>query len=580
MKSIAGTETHAFFDTVLHFQKTFESGINIAQKKQNGVFLTNGLKTIDQILSVIDYTDIENKKILEPACGQGIFILRIISKVYEITPNRDIINNLISKSLIFNDVDKLMVEKTINNIKALYRHLFNEEYEGGFQSYVSDFTLRNNDKAKTLFSNNLNEIILSEFYGKIDYVLGNPPYISLYGRRDKKENEQQRIDYLQNYSQFPAHVQNGKINLVMLFIEHSLDFLKPMGKMSFIIDLAFFETAYQYTRQFLLQYSCIETIITNIKDFEVASGQIILQVAKNSNNEDNVVKIQDEKSSSTFLVNQSQWKNPKDEYKFRFNGCNTSQKIIDIIQSKRDKSILEIYPNKNLRTCTMLLDMEDKFTVSHKDLEYISKELPCFPYYQGSKSLSEKYGKFKYEKYFIYNKALQDTINDNLKIELEKQGIKNKKRIGLGELIIYNNPKVYIRQSAKELIASIDFGISAANNSLYVFSLRDNSKHSIFTLKFLCAWLNSDLMTFYAQQQSIIRFAQGKQPQIKISDLGSIPFPAIFEFQNQLVNIVDEINESKDNIQKIKTEINKSVFDYYQITETQISHIQKSIKDF
>ena len=87
-------------------------------------------------------------------------------------------------------------------------------------------------------------------------------------------------------------------------------------------------------------------------------------------------------------------------------------------------------------------------------------------------------------------------------------------------------------------------------------------------------------MTFYAQQQSIIRFAQGKQPQIKISDLGSIPFPAIFEFQNQLVNIVDEINESKDNIQKIKTEINNAVFDYYQITETQISHIQKSIKDF
>lgn len=580
MKSIAGTETHAFFDTMLHFQKTFESGINIAQKKQNGVFLTNGLKTIDQILSVIDYSDIENKKFLEPACGQGIFILRIISKVYEINPDREIINNLIAKSLIFNDIDKLMVEKTISNIKALYHHLFNEEYEGGFQSYVSDFTLRNNEKAKTLFSNNVNEIILSEFYGKIDYILGNPPYISLYGRRDKKENEQQRIDYLQNYSQFPAHVQNGKINLVMLFIEHSLDFLKPMGKMSFIIDLAFFETAYQYTRQFLLQNSCIETIITNIKDFEVASGQIILQVAKNSNNEDNVVKIQDEKSLSTFFVKQNQWKAPKDEYKFRYNGCDKSQKIIDIIHMKKDKSIIDVYPAKNLRTCTMLLDMEDKFTISSMNLAKINDNSLYFPYYQGSKSLTEKYGKLKHEKYFIYDKPLQDSINDRLKIELEKQGIKNKKRIGLGESIIYNNPKVFIRQSAKELIASIDFEKSAANNSLYVFSLRDNSDDCLFALKFLCAWLNTDVMTFYSQQRNIIRYAQGKQPQIKISDLGSLPLPSKFQFQERLVAIMEGILKDESQSKSNKDKINEIAYEYYHLEPMQIMHIQKSIKDF
>ena len=33
------------------------------------------------------------------------------------------------------------------------------------------------------------------------------------------------------------------------------------------------------------------------------------------------------------------------------------------------------------------------------------------------------------------------------------EGIKNKKRLGFGEEAIYQNPKVYIRQSAKELIA-------------------------------------------------------------------------------------------------------------------------------
>ena len=568
-----------FFFNILDAQKTFESGVSERQKKQNGVFLTNGLDTIDKILSLIDYTTIEGKKILEPACGQGIFILRIICKVYEINPNKAFINNFIAKSLIFNDIDASMVANTVDNIKALYHFLFDDEYVGTFQSSVSDFTLRNNETAKTLFSTSNKGNALSEHYGKIDYVVGNPPYISLYGRRDKKENEQQRIDYLQNYNQFPAHVQNGKINLVMLFIEHSLCFLKQNGKMSFIIDLAFFETAYQYTRQFLLQNTRIETLITNIKDFEVVSGQIILQVAKTNDNADNIVCIRDEKTKQAYYIPQNKWKTPKDEYKFRFNGCDTSQKIIDTIHAKNDKTILDLYPNKNLRTCTMLLDMEDKFTQSIKK-NISDNTLLYYPYYQGSKSLSGKYEAFKHEKHFIYDKALQDTINDALKIELEKQGIKNKKRIGLGETVIYDNAKVFIRQSAKELIANIDFGGSAANNSLYVFSLRNNSTHSLFILKFLCAWLNSDLMTFYAQQQNIIRFAQGKQPQIKISDLGTLPFPTNFHFQETIVNFVEKIFDRENSIEIHKIGINNLVYKYYELSEEQILYIQKSIKDF
>ena len=227
----------------------------------------------------------------------------------------------------------------------------------------------------------------------------------------------------------------------------------------------------------------------------------------------------------------------------------------------------------------MLLDMEDKFTVSCKEVMK-DNTLPYYPYYQGSKSLSGKYEAFKHEKHFVYDKLLQDTINDALKIELEKQGIKNKKRIGLGETVIYDNPKVFIRQSAKELIANIDFGVSAANNSLYVFSLRNNSAHSLFILKFLCAWLNSDFMTFYAQQQNIIRFAQGKQPQIKISDLGTIPFPTNFYFQETIVNLAEKVFDKQDSIESHKTEINNLVYQYYELSEEQIRHIQKSIKDF
>src|SRR5690606_698418 len=138
------------------------------------------------------------------------------------------------------------------------------------------------------------ETPFSELYNTFDYVIGNPPYVTLYGRRDKKQNEQQRVNYLKSYNQFPSSVKNGKLNLVMLFIEHSIDFLKVNGKLSFIIDVSFFETAYQYTRKFLLDNTTIEELQVNIKDFDVASGQVILKLSK-SKVENNEVKIIDHK---------------------------------------------------------------------------------------------------------------------------------------------------------------------------------------------------------------------------------------------------------------------------------------------
>ena len=117
-----------------------------------------------------------------------------------------------------------MINKTKNNICNLYQNLFDEQYTGKFNDFVYDFT----DKVKidfTLFNETKNKE-LENLLENIDYVIGNPPYVTLYGRRDRKKNEQQRINYLNQYKQFPQSVKNGKINYVMLFLEQGLDFLK------------------------------------------------------------------------------------------------------------------------------------------------------------------------------------------------------------------------------------------------------------------------------------------------------------------------------------------------------------------
>ena len=547
------------------------------QKKDNGVFFTNELKIVDSILDVIEFDNgIIDKKILEPAIGNGIFLLRTIEKIYKYYPNKVDIKNFIENNLYFIDIDQTMISKTKNNICDLYQSLFNEQYTGRFNAFVYDFT----DKVKidfTLFGETKNKE-LENLLENIDYVIGNPPYVTLYGRRDRKKNEQQRINYLIQYKQFPQSVKNGKINYVMLFLEHGLDFLKKDGKLAYIIDISFFETAYKFTRKYLLEKTKILSLESNISNFDgVASGQLIIKLQKGKTDTGHNVKIKDFHNEKSHEIKQISWFNEEDEYKFRFNFSDTTNNIFCKITKKDTPTLKEQYPKKALRTCAMLLNMENRFVNLEENQ---NKNCNYYKYYQGSRALYSKYCTLFSDKYFYYDKMLQDKINNELKEELTKKGIKNKKRIGLGDFLAYDNPKIFIRQSAKEIIASYDESLSSSNNSLYIFSLRKNDEKTKKYLKFLCGYFNSELITFYAQKMEIIRYRKGKQPQIKISDLYSIPVPQNVEFINLISRFVDEIYRNDQNKKELEDKVNQAVFSFYKFSNEEVKYIKKSIVDF
>lgn len=564
--------------TLINNQSTYENNLELSHRKDLGVFLTNNIHTVDKILDIIDFEDenILSRKFLEPSCGNGVFVVRLLEKLFKNIENKQVVSKFIESNIFFIDIDEKMIEKTKTNISSYFFSKFNEQYVGKFNDFVFDFTKRIKPKKNNSLFDSILDIPLAKFLNNIDYVIGNPPYVSLYGRRDRKKDEAQRIYYLNRYSQFPDSLKNGKINYVMLFIEQSIDFLKENGKLSFIIDLSFFETAYEHTRKYLLDKTRILSIEFNIKDFEVASGQVILEVQK-TKVKNNLVQIIDAETNVRIEVDQAIWNNPKDQFKFRFNTCSLSAAIIDKIKLKKCPSLKSLYPKKNLRTCVMLLNMESLFVFENKKSD---SKVKIYPYYQGSKGLKGKYQKMESTKYFHYDKELQDKVNDELKAELTAQGIKNKKRLGLGETIIYDNPKIYIRQSAKEIIASYDENPSSANNSLYVFTLRDSKKESIVFLKFLCGLLNSDIITFYSQQLNIIRFSKGKQPQIKTSDLYQIPVPTDIALQTKVANLVDKIYSNSDDDEIIKNEINSVFNDFFNITTEELDTMQNAILDF
>ncbi len=557
-------------------QISHQDQLSYQLKKDNGVFFTNEIKIIDSILDVIEFNNgIINKKILEPAVGNGIFLLRTLERVYQYYPDKEKIQYFIENGLYFVDIDPEMITRTKENISNLYESFFDEKYKGRFNAFTYDFT----EKVKndfTLFNETKNKD-LGLLLKNIDYVVGNPPYVTLYGRRDRKKNEMQRINYLSQYRQFPKSLKNGKINYVMLFLEHSLDYLKKNGKLAFVIDISFFETAYKYTRKYLLENTKINTIENNISNFDsVASGQLIIKV-ENNLDKNNVVKVKNFFTEETQEINQADWLNENDEYKFRLTFSDITQNILDKIGKKSPRTLKNQFPKKELRTCAMLLDMEDKFVSTEQENKRGCKN---YKYYQGSKALYDKYCIPFSDKYFYYDKKLQDKINDDLKKELIKKGIKNKKRIGFGDFLVYDNPKIFIRQSAKEIIVTYDENLSSANNSLYVFSLRKGDNKTKGYLKFLCGYLNSKIATFYAQKMEIIRYRKGKQPQIKISDLYSMPVPNDIKLQEKICDIVEKIYKDYASKNKLEDKLNQLIYEFYNLNAKEIVFINNSISDF
>ena len=544
----------------------YSNSLSSIDKQKNGIFFTTDNKIIENIINVVDIKNIQDKLILEPSCGNGNVVIELIKKINNFYQSKKIIDKFIKNNLILNDINPNILNECISNINKLYYLIYKENIKINLNIFNIDFTKKNLP------------LNFKKYLNKIDYVIGNPPYITLYGRRDKKKSESDRSYFLKNYSQFPPNLKDGKINYAMLFIEHGLDFLSKNGKLSYILDGAFNETPYKYTREYILNNYVIDEIIHNISGFHnVASGQIILKITNNYQN-NNLIKIIDYKSNDIYLKKSIKWINKESEYKFNFyKECNITNRIIKKIKNQT-LSIKNIYPPKTIRTNTMLLNMEDKF-IKKKEKYYKLKNNEYW-YYIGSKSLKDKFDILKTDKILKYDKDLQNDINNSLKIKLKKEGIKNKKRIGMGDKIVFENPKLFIRQSAKQIIASFDNNLSTSNNSLYSFCLRNNSNHSINELMFVNSYLNSNIATFFSQKTNIIRYFVGKQPQIKISDLIKLPIIKDKTIKSKLSTMsIDFYNFKISKIQTLN-KINNTLYKYFEFTNKEIIFIENEINSF
>ena len=110
----------------------------------------------------------------------------------------------------------------------------------------------------------------------------------------------------------------------------------------------------------------------------------------------------------------------------------------------------------------------------------------------------------------------------------------------------------------------------------------NSSGKSDVNLFYILALLNSTLFTFYARKKRIIRMEPGKQPQIRLEDIKTLPIKMTSE-EKPFINLAEKILTSKYVTPEIRTvnlekEIDKMVYKLYGLTEEEIEIVEKSTK--
>ncbi len=195
---------------------------------------------VNEILDLVNYHDeaILKKRILEPACGDGVFLKEIVKRYIKEAKNKNLSHKEITSGLekyIYGiELDKIEYEKCILNLNNLVFELI------GAQSIkwniFNENTLYQYSKYKTTF----------------DYVVGNPPYIRIHN-----------LDLVtRNFIKDNFRYSEGTIDIYLTFFEMAFYMIKADGKIGYITPNSYMHnSSYNKFRDFLKQTKGIHTLI-------------------------------------------------------------------------------------------------------------------------------------------------------------------------------------------------------------------------------------------------------------------------------------------------------------------------------
>lgn len=218
----------------------------ITTEKENGRVYTPTF-IVDNILNLSGYygAGILKKHVIDNSCGDGAFLCQIIHRYCEEAIrqgyNTDALRTDLSTYIHGIEIDKDEHKKCLVNINRI------AEQHGVFNVNWNVLC----DDALTV----------KEFDGKMDFVLGNPPYVRVH-------NLGNTFSEIKKFS----FAQNGMTDLFIVFFELGIKMLNEKGSLGYITPSSYFSSiAGSNMREFLVKENLLKAIV-DLKHYQAFSA--------------------------------------------------------------------------------------------------------------------------------------------------------------------------------------------------------------------------------------------------------------------------------------------------------------------
>jgi methylase of polypeptide subunit release factors len=387
-----------------------------------------------------------------------------------------------------------------------------------------------------------------DFVG-FDVVIGNPPYVSLYGNKGVSIDNSTRLYYQSNYS----HVKgiSDRVNLMNLFVELSSILLSNSGSASLIVNKTIAVLpSYINLREFILSNLHINYLAINFSPFEAIVDCLILDYSKTKPKNAYEIQYLTNDFNNVTRIDIGQFQNNRLK-EFIYSTNNSILNKIDKAANKLGE-LIKINRGVNIGGCF------DNFLSEHR----ISKDF--YKYIPGTKNV---------KKYFYEWNKKDGYCKLDLKLEVSLR--KNGKTLVLGDITRFDKDKIFIPESSQTITAVYSAEDVCSAYGIMVGTLNDVD----ISLHFVTGLLNSKTINFYCLEKEILRKGNKATPHVGVKGLNSIPIMRNEILETEIVKISKIIHakkqENKDAISEEK-EIDQLVYQLYELTEEEIKTIENA----
>jgi len=529
--------------------KLYEKYLDREERKRLGEFYTPE-EVIDYILDSVGYTresEIEGKKLLDPACGSGGFLVRatniFVEKLKNHGFNAETILRKLQESIYGFDINSFACHLAETNLFFQVIDIVHKAKENNPNFVMDRFNIYQTDSLRIpeekgelkLFPGEMTEYLIDagvvkriklkqgEFKDGFDFVVGNPPYVTVWGIDSETKK------YLREHFK----TAKGRFNTFTIFLEKGILFLEQGKILGFVVPQGLLtHEEYKFIRRFILKTCQINHLtLLPYGTFESAVETLVI-IIKREHNEDIrsrhrlAVSVSTGKTIKSYTIAQETFKH------------NPLQQFSIFITPKLEKVFEKIH--RDSLPLGELVEIQQGIIYSGKLKEEVFANSPVTSEYKpilDGRDIDRyiiNWNLKKENKYLKYSKELHRAREERLFLAKEKLLIPRK---STSIVAAYDNKQFYALNTAYLLLPTVKG----------------------YSIKYLLALLNSKLVKNIYKKKWV-------GWQIVIPALKELPIkPSSVNIQQEFANLVDHI-----------LEINKDILAF----ETKVNNTQELLKDF